>query len=181
MVREHSVRLKELAACCISSKRLKNLIYKEAGSTVSAVYNNVKTSKRLVTLTQIFKAISNLIFKIICINGKQIHMLNRSIYLSRIQKRCKTKNLCNIFMFKPAIIIKKLNSITIKRKMAGCNHSSTIKVCFREHNRHKHCRSCCHSTIYNSSTCTNHSFNQSICKSRACNTRVTANTNMKGC
>ena len=170
MIWEHSIRLKKLASCSISSKRLQNFIYKETTGAVSAINYNVKTAQRLITFAKTCQTISNFSAQIISINSKQIQFFNRSIHLCRIQKACKVQNLCNIFVLKTTVNIKKFNSISVERKMAGCNHCRTIKVCFRENNRHEHCRSCRHTTVYNCSTSANHSFNKSLSQSRSCYT-----------
>ena len=154
MVGEVPVRLKELASRSICSQWLQHVVGKKATCAIACIYNDAHTLQRLVAVVH---ATANIVGKYVAVGSHKINGFHLAIaFLFRTHKlRCKLQDACNVCLFQSAFCCKELQSVSVPRQMACCNHNCTVGIELLIYRCHKHCWCRCHTKAKH--RCTNSS------------------------
>ena len=137
VVREMSVRLKELAARNIRSQRLKHLRREKSACAVSGIHNNMHTLEGLGIFTY---AVADFIPEKSRVARNECAGMRSTVSgLGKNSYRTRQK-LLDVRLFKTAILREKLHSVAVKGKMARRQHDRAVSLRFLEYYGHEHGR-----------------------------------------
>ena len=178
VVREHTVRLQELASGSICTKRSQNFFYKETAGAIACIYNDTKTFQWFVVIFGIY-ACFDLFLKACGISVQTVAGDSRFVTFCNFQSLGKSQNLFDICFLKSAVRIEEFQTIAVEWKMACGDHNRTVKCKFREYNRHEHGWRRYQSAVINSSTSSACTADKSIFHQVCSDTGVMSNTDFQ--
>ena len=128
MVREHSVRIKELAAADISAERFKYICRIETAYTVSCIYNDLETLERMMIIVLGIYFLLYHFAEHICIAAHEITFYTSaalcSVRLLSLLSICKDS--FDILAVKTALTGKEFQTVAIIWMMACSDLNSAV-------------------------------------------------------
>ena len=127
MIREHSVRFKITAACCVCSENRKHLVGIKSACTVSCVNNNLKALERMLVIFCI-NFLFNLLAKSLCVVAHIVNIRNISAvaFFGMFTVLCIEKNFLNVTALKTALTGEKFKTVSVERVVTCGNLKSTV-------------------------------------------------------
>ena len=153
MIREHTVRLKELTAAYISPQRFEHLGGIETADTISGIDYDLEALERMMVVVLVVDLLLDEFTQV----ARVVTHIGVLDYMTANGRRKLFAVLCigqhsgNVFAFQTAFTGEEFKTISIKRMVAGSDLNCTVTS--QLYGCHKHRRSRAEITIHNKGTC----------------------------